>query len=167
MRRTALSTGIAALVLLATSGAAPGEPPAPDPHRTRVEVLGKSFAAAFNRGDVAAVAKMYAADAMAFPPEGEVVKGRAAIEAMWKGVRDMGVQSIDFEVVDVQSSGILLVESGRANLRVAGAGPAQATVSVKYVVVWKKQKDGSWKISHDIWNSLPAPAPAPTPAPAG
>ena len=75
--------------------------------------------------------------------------------------------ALSFEVQDVQSSGILLVESGRANLQVAGAGSAPATVSVKYVVVWKKQKDGSWQISHDIWNSLPAPAPAATPAPAG
>jgi ketosteroid isomerase-like protein len=109
---------------------------------------------------------MYAADAMAFPPEAEIVKGRPAIEAMWKGVRDMGVQSMDFDVLDVQASGILLVETGKANLHVAGAGSAQATVTVKYVVVWKKQKDGSWKISRDIWNSLPAPAPAATPAPA-
>jgi ketosteroid isomerase-like protein len=32
----------------------------------------------------------------------------------------------------------------------------------KFVVVWKKQTDGAWKIVADIWNSdTPAPAPKP------
>lgn len=162
MRRTPLSARIVALALLAASTAS-----AADPNLTRIEKLGKQFADAFGKGDLAAVAAMYSEDAMAFPPESEVVKGRAAIEAMWKGTRDMGVQSIEFTVWDVRTSGNLLVETGKATLTVAGAGPVPATVAVKYVVVWKKQKDGGWKISHDIWNALPAPAPAPTPAPAG
>lgn len=162
MSRIPLSARIVALALLAASTAF-----AADPNRARIEKLGKQFADAFNKGDVAAVAALYAEDAIAFPPESEVVKGRAAIEAMWKGTRDMGVQSIEFTVWDVQASGTFLVETGKATLSVAGAGAAPATVAVKYVVVWKKQKDGGWKISHDIWNALPAPAPAPTPAPAG
>ena len=28
----------------------------------------------------------------------------------------------------------------------------------KYVVVWKKQEDGSWKLHRDIWNSNLMPA---------
>lgn len=164
--RRATTVTIAALVILSIAAAAFAAPAA-DPNRARIEKLGKQFADAFGKGDVGAVAAMYANDAMAFPPEAQIVKGRAAIEAMWKGVREIGAQSIEFEVVDVAASGVLLVETGIATLHVAGAGPAEATVKVKYVVVWKKQKDGSWKIYRDIWNSLPAPAPAPTPAPAG
>ena len=169
MRRVNRTGLMAAALVFASTLPALAQKPAADPARTRVEVLGKSFTTAFNRGDVAAVAALYATDAMAFPPESETVKGRAAIETMWKGVRDMGVQSMDFTVLDVQTSGNLMVETGRANLHVAGpgAGAASATVTVKYVVVWKKQKDGTWKISHDIWNSLPTPAPTATPAPAG
>ena len=165
MRRATTSIAIAALALLSVA-ASPAQPAA-DPNRARVEKLGKQFTEAFGKGDLAAVAGMYSEDAMAFPPEAEIVKGRAAIQAMWRGVREIGAQSIDFEVLDVAASGVLLVETGIGTLHVAGPGPAQATVKVKYVVVWKKQKDGSWKIYRDIWNSLPAPAPAPTPAPAG
>ncbi len=155
---------LAALAVLASVSAAV-EARGGDLNRARVEKLGKSFADAFNRGDFPGVAAMYAADAVAFPPESDVVKGRPAIEAMWKGVRDMGIATVAFEVVDVQSSGTLIVETGRANLQVGGAGAAPTTVTVKYVVVWRKQKDGSWKITHDIWNSLPTPRPVATPAP--
>ena len=31
----------------------------------------------------------------------------------------------------------------------------------KFVVVWKKQTDGAWKIAADIWNSDRPPAPTP------
>jgi uncharacterized protein (TIGR02246 family) len=164
MSRTTLSTRIVALALLAASTAF-AEPPAADPNRARVEKLGKQFTDAFNKGDVAGVASMYAEDAVAFPPESDLVKGRPAIEAMWKGMRDMGGQSMEFVVLDVVSSGNLLVETGKAILQIGGATPV--TVTVKYVVVWKKQKDGSWKITHDIWNDMPTPAPVATPAPAG
>ncbi len=162
MSRIPLSARIVALALLAASTVF-----AADPNRARVEKLGKQFADAFNKGDVAGVASMYAEDGVAFPPESDLVKGRPAIEAMWKGMRDMGGQSIQFVVLDVVSSGNLAIETGKAILQIAAAGATPATVTVKYVVVWKKQKDGSWKITHDIWNNMPTPPPAATPAPAG
>jgi uncharacterized protein (TIGR02246 family) len=167
MRRVTTFATIAALAILSVASASLALPPAADPNRARVEKLGKQFSEAFGKGDVAAVARMYAEDGMAFPPDAQIVKGRASIEAMWRGVKEIGVQSVEFEILDVQTSGVLLVETGIATLHVTGAGPAEARVKIKYVVVWKKQKDGSWKISHDIWNNLPAPPAAPTPAPAG
>jgi hypothetical protein len=38
----------------------------------------------FNKGDFADVASLYTEDATAFPPGSPMVKGRAAIEVMWK-----------------------------------------------------------------------------------
>ena len=158
MRRATL-TGLGLLFL--TCAIAVGQPAKADPNRARVEKLGKSFTDAFNRGDAAAVAGMYAEDATAFPPDSDLVKGRAAIQAVWQGFLDMGGKSMKFTVLDVQSSGNVIVETGRADLQVQPPGASAVDVPVKYVVVWKRQKDGSWKISHDIWNSMaPAPAPA-------
>lgn len=168
MRRVTLL--IACLALAASAGPASGQAAKADPHRARIEKLGKSFTDAFDRGDVAAVAGMYAEDAVVLPPDGDLVKGRAAIQGIWQGFRDMGGKSMKFTVLDVDASGNLIVETGLAELQVQPAGAAAVTVPVKYVVVWKKQKDGSWKISRDIWNGMAAataaaPSGTPTPAP--
>lgn len=157
MRRTAASTLV--LCLLFVSVTASGESPKADPARAALERAGKAFSDAFGRRDITAVANFYAEDAIAFPPDSDMVKGRAAIESMWKGVLDMGVKSLEFDIVDVTSSERLAAETGFATLHVQAVGAAEAAVKVKYVVVWKKQ-GGSWKLYRDIWNSLPSPAPA-------
>ena len=142
--------------------------PKPDPARAAIERIGRAFTEAYGRGDLAAVAAMYAEDAIAFPPESDMVKGRAAIQELWKHALDTGVKSIEFEVVDVVSSGNLASETGIASLHVLAVGSQESIVKVKYIVVYKKV-GGTWKLYRDIWNSMAtpaAPATAPTPAPA-
>jgi len=41
-------------------------------------------------------------------------------------------------------------------LTVQPEGKEASTASAKYVVVWKRQPDGSWQMHRDIWNSVPA-----------
>jgi ketosteroid isomerase-like protein len=110
---------------------------------------------------------MYAEDAIAFPPDGDMVKGRPAIEALWKEAGATGIKSLEFHLVDVASSGNLAAETGTAVLHIQPAGQAATTASIKYVVVWKKGP-GGWQIYRDIWNALPgahAVVPTATPAP--
>lgn len=164
MRRTCIAAVVS--LALATFSPARGEPAKADPARAAIERVGKAFTDAYARGDIAAVANMYAEDAIAFPPDGDMVKGRPAIEAMWKGVRDMGITSLDFEVIDVVSSGNLAAETGKATLHVRGVGSQETTVTVKYVVVYKKT-GGTWKLYRDIWNSMGAAPAAAGTAPAG
>lgn len=129
-----------------------------DPARAPVEKQGLAFAEAFNRGDIVAVAAMYAEDAIAFPPDSAMVRGRPAIEALWKGARDSGIKAVTFNVEDVQSAGNLAVEVGTAVLKIQPANQPETSQTIKYVVVWKCQKDGAWKLHRDIWNGMPAPA---------
>ena len=49
-----------------------------------IQKLDDKFAAAFNKGDAAAVAAMYTEDAYVLPPGADIVKGRNAIEALWR-----------------------------------------------------------------------------------
>lgn len=155
MRGITLSSLLVSLALAAVPMQA--EPPKVDPTRAALEKLGKEFADTFARGDFAAVARMYAEDAIAFPPDGDMVKGRAAIEALWKEGSDTGIKSLEFTIVDVVSSGNLAAETGTALLHIQPAGQAATTANVKYVVVWKKGP-GGWQLYRDIWNALPSAA---------
>ncbi|PYQ22504.1 MAG: DUF4440 domain-containing protein, partial [Acidobacteria bacterium] len=87
----------------------------------------------------------------------EMARGRPAIEALWKGARDSGIEAVTLNTIDVQSAGNLAVESGTATLKVQPPNQPEQSQNVKYVVVWKRQKDGTWKLFRDIWNGMPAP----------
>ena len=158
MRRVANSVSFLVL-MLSILPVALGEPSKADPLRARLEKMGKDFADAYNRGDAKAVAAFYAEDAVVMPPDSDFVKGRPAIEAAWKGAQEAGMKNMGLEVVDVESDGTYVIETGKATADMQPAGQAAATAEMyKYLVVWKKQKDGSWKIIRDTWNSMAAPA---------
>ncbi len=67
--------------------------------RADIEAANAKWVAFFNKGDFDGVAALYTADAAAFPPGAAMVKGRAAIGAMWKGmaaqVSDPKVTTLD------------------------------------------------------------------------
>jgi ketosteroid isomerase-like protein len=65
--------------------------------------------------------------------------------------------------VEVAKSGDLGWSTGTYILSTSVSGPA-ANDRGKYVVVWKKQQDGSWKCIADIFNSDLPPAAAPAQA---
>lgn len=52
--------------------------------KAAIQRLDDQWAAAFNKGDAAAVAAMYTTDAYVLPAGAEMLKGRVAIEGFWK-----------------------------------------------------------------------------------
>jgi ketosteroid isomerase-like protein len=126
--------------------------------RSAIEAANKKFSAAAAKADAAALGGMYTADAEAFPPNADVVKGRAAIQAMWKSVLDSGVTGLELATVGVEAQGNLAAESGTYVIKVKDGAVGDKG---KYVVVWKKV-GGQWMIHRDIWNtSQPPPPPRP------
>jgi uncharacterized protein (TIGR02246 family) len=124
--------------------------------RAAIEAANAKFSEAFARGDAKALAAMYTPDAIAFPPDSEMIHGNEAIGNFWKATRDNGVQSATLTTVDVGRSGDVAYEVGKVSLTIQPVGKEQTTAVAKFVVVWKRQSDGSWRLHRDIWNSLPA-----------
>lgn len=141
-----------AIVALAAYAQAQGK------ERAIVEEQGKQFSAALKKGDAAAVAAMYSADAQALPPNGEIASGRKAIQDVWQGAIDASMRNLTLSVLEVEKKGDSLYEVGKYTL--AGADGKEIDRG-KYIVIWKKE-GGKWKLHRDIWNtSMPAlPAPA-------
>jgi hypothetical protein len=75
---------------------------------------------------------------------------RAAIE------KQNAAFSAAFGRGDISSS--LAAETGTATLTIQPPSGAEQSQKVKYVVVWQKQPDGTWKLYRDIWNAMPASA---------
>ena len=110
------------------------------------------------KGDVAALGSFYTDDAMVLAPNEKLVSGRAAIDESNKQMfAAMKVSGLKLKSSDVQASGDFVVETGSYEQTVQPkTGKAFHDVG-KYVVVWKKQPDGSLKIFREIYNTdLPA-----------
>ena len=103
----------------------------------------------FNKGDFSGVASLYTEDATAFPPGSAMVRGHAAIEAMWKGISEQ-VSDPRLTTIDVRPLGSSAArEIGTYSLKTRGTNPQE--MSGKYVVVWEKVGN-EWKLAADIWN---------------
>jgi uncharacterized protein (TIGR02246 family) len=117
--------------------------------KANIEAVNAKWIEFFNKGDFDGVASVYTADATAFPPGSAMVKGRAAIGAMWKNMAEQ-VSDPKVTTLDVKRLGPAAArEIGTFSLKTKGSAPKQVTG--KYVVVWQKVgKD--WKLAADIWN---------------
>ena len=120
--------------------------------RAAVEKANKEFIAAFNGGDAAKVGSFYTDDATALPPGAEAVKGNQAIREFWAGAIKGGFGDLVLTTASVDSRSVLAYEVGTYSLTAPGQGGQKATVKGNYVVVWKRQPGGVWRIHVDIWN---------------
>ena len=115
----------------------------------QIQKLNDQWMAAFNKGDAAAVAAMYTIDAYVLPDGREMVKGRPAIEALWK--EQMASATVEkITTLDVKPlGGNAAREIGTATMKTKAQPPQD--VVIKYAVVWQKE-GGQWKLLQDIWN---------------
>jgi uncharacterized protein (TIGR02246 family) len=117
--------------------------------RASIEAVNAKWTEFFNKGDFDGVASLYTPDATAFPPGSAMVKGRAAIGAMWKSMAEK-VSDPKVTTIDVKRLGPSAArEIGTFSLRTKGPTPKEVTG--KYVVIWEKVGK-NWKLAADIWN---------------
>jgi uncharacterized protein (TIGR02246 family) len=123
--------------------------------RKAIEEGNVKFGEAVRQGDGASLVALYTEDATLLPPDSNMIKGKAGIEAFWKGGLQMGIKDAVLTTVDVFGGGDLAYEIGRFALKIQPAGAEPLEQKGKYVVVWKRTPEGAWKLHIDIWNSVP------------
>ena len=139
--RPVLAAGLA-LLAACGRGSSPGE----GGSRRAIEAAVQRYVDASNQGDAEALASLYADDAVLLPPDHEPVRGRAAIGDFWRQGTDEG---LEVTTLTVEVDGDLGYLVGRYHLPATDEEPAD---SGKYVMCLKRQRDGAWRLTADIWN---------------
>jgi ketosteroid isomerase-like protein len=107
-------------------------------------------------------ANYYTSDAMFGPPNGPAVSGHDALVQFARTFPP--TSGFTLRQVDVDGRGDLAYVYGKYSWTLM-LPQGQVPDSGKYIEVWRKQSDGSWKITRDVFNSdvpLPPTPPAPT-----
>ena len=117
--------------------------------------LEDKWSAALVTGDLTALAAMYTDDAYSLPNNMTMLKGRSAIlEGHKKELQDVKITGSSSKTLDVIGNGDIAVEIGTYTSTFVPVNTTeQKSEKGKYVDVWQKQTDGSWKIIADTWNT--------------
>jgi uncharacterized protein (TIGR02246 family) len=122
----------------------------------KVEEWNKQFSAAMITNDRAKMLSFYADDAYSLPSYSPMLVGKKAIENSMNMDEnsDMKITSFKFNTKDLWISGDQMCEVGTYDLSMTMGKSAKTTVDHgKYLTIYQKQKDGSWKIKADMWNT--------------
>jgi ketosteroid isomerase-like protein len=128
-----------------------------------IKDLDAQWSAAAAAKNVDKTVSYYSSDAIVLPPNAKAATTKAAIRAQWKGDLDSMIKgSWKSTRVEVAKSGDMACSTGTYSWTYKDDGGKTIKDHGKYLEVWKKQADGSWKCTADCWNSnLPMPGSAP------
>jgi ketosteroid isomerase-like protein len=121
--------------------------------KDQIEAANEAYGKAVANQDVAAVVALYSQDAILLPPDSPVAQGSDAIRAVLQGYMDAGAQSLALETTALDDQGDLVVDVGRYTLGMQPPGADPITDVGKYLQVYKRQSDGSFRIAYDCFNS--------------
>lgn len=151
-----------AVVVVALGGCCTGTPCCPtrdDKGRqaaaAELVALDERWSQAAASRDLHRIASFYADDACVYPPGAPAMTGRAEAEKVWASL--LGDSSFSLSWSAQHAS---VADSGELGFT---AGPYHATFTTpdgtvlkeegKFLCVWRRQRDGSWKAAHDMWNA--------------
>lgn len=118
-----------------------------------ITAVSKARADAFNNGNAAAIAIHFTEDGILMAPGMPVTQGRPAVEDYYGEIFSSYHTSLESYYDEVEVSGDLAFGRGEARVRLIDKTNGDTTYSSsKYLNILKKQADGIWRTTHDIWN---------------
>ena len=113
-----------------------------------------AFSRALESGDAEGMAAQYVDDATLVPPNGRLVEGRPAILVYWTP-KNPEFRTLEHSLTTdkLEITGDVAVEVGtwRQRSQLREEDPREA--AGRYVVVWRRLADGSWKMQYDTWTA--------------
>ncbi len=98
------------------------------------------------------MATHYTDDAAVLPPDAARIDGRAGIQGAWQGLIDADVRDVALTTQEVDVFGDVANEVGTISATAPGGDGNRVPLAGKYVAVWKRGDDSTWRLHRDIWN---------------
>ena len=105
-------------------------------------------------GDFDKLRSLMSSEMVLLPPE---APGQQGIDAAIQYMQGFPSMEGSISPEQVNGSGNQAVVRGTYNLRFSVNDTTQVSDNGKYIEVWEKLEDGSWKITTDIWNTSISP----------
>jgi uncharacterized protein (TIGR02246 family) len=163
MKRSSLSLLVLAAVVTALASCGTAQPPAPAPtadtraqDESAIRATAEEWGQAIANKDLDQTLSYYAEDAWVYPQNAPIAKTADERRSVWgaffamPGASDMRG---DITRVEVARSGDLAVEYGTFAMTMNDKSGKPTTENEKYIVAWRKQADGKWRVIADIWNT--------------
>jgi len=111
-------------------------------------------AEAFNQSDAEGIAQHFTADATLMAPGKNAMVGKDSVRAYYQAIFDQYEPVLESHYEEVSVEGDLAYGRGEATVTLTPREGGAPTVSTsKYLNILRRQPNGSWKTTHDIWNS--------------
>jgi len=153
-----LTAGMAVLFFLALVACSQSRRARPDPEQLKQADL--AFARATAERRLEGFSSFLAEDVMSIRPNTPVVQGRKALADRWATMLNDPATSITWQPLEAVISDAGDMGFTVGSYEVAKSGPQGRSVAGtgKYITIWKKQPDGSWKVAYDSGvQDTPAP----------
>ncbi len=118
-----------------------------------VESLQRDYERAVPAKNIETIMSMYEEDAIYMPVQNKILKGKQAIRTGWNRTLAMNILRFELETVEVSGTEELISEVGKTTARIDFNGDT-ITANFKYLNLWRKQRDGTYKIHRAIYNQL-------------
>ena len=153
-----ISRHVAVIGALALAGCAAEAPPPVEPPDNRaadeaaIHATIKEWSASAQAKDAAQFASFYTADGILMMDKMASLQGPAAIEEAHAAMMQDPHFDLSFAAdhVEVARSGDLAYETGSYTYTMSDPEGKPATQTGHYVVVWKKDASGAWKVAVDV-----------------
>jgi uncharacterized protein (TIGR02246 family) len=125
--------------------------------RDTIQAREREWSAAFLAGDATAIANLYTEDGAQVQPAGDWYRGREAITAgMKKQLDTLNVTAREDIPEEVIVAGDYIVEFGNYSYTATTKkGNKPVSAAGRYVVLWRKDADGQWRLHRDLGSEAP------------
>jgi uncharacterized protein (TIGR02246 family) len=125
---------------------------------TAAEAIWQEYATSLNEGDLERWLELWTEDGVQMPPNEPAIVGIDKIRARNEAALDRFTFDMGISNQEVETAGDWAYSRGtyKATLMPKGGG-RPIVMDGKYMTILARQRDGSWKIHRDIFNSNVAP----------